>query len=148
VEIKGEYSLDHPRERVWPLLLDADVLARIMPGCESLRLVAEDEYEMTMSIGIAAVRGKYNGKVWIKEKNPPEHMALVVDGNGGLGFVKAQVALDLRAGSNTTLLAYQAEAEVGGPIASVGHRMLGGVAKLLVNQALKSLKAELDGQRA
>ena len=43
-----------------------------------------------------------------------------------------------------TVVSYQCDVEVGGLIASVGHRMLEGIGKFLVNQMFTKLKARVE----
>ncbi|MEL6185532.1 MAG: SRPBCC domain-containing protein, partial [Myxococcota bacterium] len=39
VKLNGEYVFEAPREEVWKALLDPEVLASILPGCDKLELV-------------------------------------------------------------------------------------------------------------
>ncbi|NIU77056.1 MAG: carbon monoxide dehydrogenase, partial [Gammaproteobacteria bacterium] len=39
MDVSGEYVFDGPRPLVWETLLDPDVLAGVLPGCEKLELV-------------------------------------------------------------------------------------------------------------
>ena len=36
MKIEGSYAFDAPQELVWTMLLDHNVLANVMPGCERL----------------------------------------------------------------------------------------------------------------
>ena len=58
---------DGARERAYALLQDPAILARCMPGCESLEKIGEDEYAMRMKMVMAAVSGKFDGKVRITD---------------------------------------------------------------------------------
>ncbi|MGH7782960.1 MAG: CoxG family protein [Candidatus Binatia bacterium] len=141
MKIDGSYTFNAPREKVWEVLLDPKVMAQCMPGCEGLNEVGPDRYEATMKVGIAAVKGTYKGKVAIKEKQAPSHYVLSGSGSGGPGFIQGDVAIDLEALNGQTILKYGADAQVGGLIASIGQRMLGGVAKMMVDQFFKKMEA-------
>jgi len=41
------------------------------------------------------------------------------------------------------VLSYDTDTQVGGLVANVGQRMIGGVARLIINQSLKKLEEEL-----
>jgi carbon monoxide dehydrogenase subunit G len=69
---------------------------------------------------------------------------LLIDGSGKRGFVKGEASVDLQAQADDTVLTYDADTQVGGLIANVGQRMLGGAAKLVINQSLKKLQDELS----
>jgi carbon monoxide dehydrogenase subunit G len=117
------------------------MIAQCMPGCEGLTAIGPDRYEATMKIGIAAVKGTYKGKVTIKDKQPPAHYVLSGEGSGGPGFLQGDMAIDLEEQDGQTLLKYSADAKVGGLIAGVGQRMLGGVAKMMVDQFFKKMES-------
>ena len=141
MKIEGSYTFDAPRERVWQVLLDPKIMAQCMPGCESMNEVAPDQYEANMKVGVASVKGSYKGKVTIKEKQPPSHYVLSGEGSGGPGFMQGDVAIDLEESGGKTLLKYRTDAKVGGLIASIGQRMLNGVAKMMVDQFFKKMES-------
>ena len=85
MELVGEHTFNVPRETVWKFLLDPDVLKASLPGCEKLEAVGEDEYVATMKIGISFIRGTFNGKVKISDKNEPESYTMAVEGSGPQG---------------------------------------------------------------
>jgi hypothetical protein len=140
VKIEGNHTFNAPREKVWQTLLDPKVMAQCMPGCESLNEIAPDQYEATMKVGVAAVKGTYKGKVSIKDKQPPSHYVLSGEGSGGPGFMRGDVAIDLEEQGGQTLLKYSTDAQVGGIVASIGQRMLNGVAKMMVDQFFKKME--------
>ncbi len=128
-------SSPRPSRRVWESFLDPAKLKKAIPGCEKLEAVAPDEYKATMKVGVGGVKGTFEGKVKITEKKPPESYKLAVEGIGGPGFVRGETVITL---SDTegggTRVAYSADVQVGGLIASVGQRMLGGVAKMMADK--------------
>jgi carbon monoxide dehydrogenase subunit G len=140
LKIDGSYTFNAPREKVWQVLLDPKVLAQCVPGCESLNEVGPDQYEAVMKVGVASVKGTYKGKVSIKDKQPPSHYVLSGQGSGGPGFMQGDVAIDLEEHNGQTLLKYSTDAKVGGLIASIGQRMLNGVAKMMLDQFFKKME--------
>ena len=44
VELEGNYEIDAPRELVWDMVRDPEVLARVMPGCEKLEAAGDNEF--------------------------------------------------------------------------------------------------------
>ena len=143
MKVQGTYTLEAPVEKVWTFLMDPQAIARVIPGCETLQEVEPDKYRATMKIGIAAIKGTYNGSVQLFDKTPPSHYRMLVDGSGTPGFVKGEASVELAAQGQQTVLTYDADTQVGGLIANVGQRMISGAAKLIINQALKKLAEEL-----
>jgi carbon monoxide dehydrogenase subunit G len=115
-------------------------MAHCMPGCESLTQVGPDQYEATLKVGVASVKGSYKGKVSIKDKEEPSHYVLSGEGSGGPGFMRGDVAIDLEENRGQTVLKYSTDAKVGGLIASIGQRMLNGVAKMMLEQFFKKVE--------
>ncbi|HEY2986940.1 MAG TPA: carbon monoxide dehydrogenase subunit G [Candidatus Binatia bacterium] len=140
MKIEGSYTFKAPREKVWQALLDPKIMAQCMPGCEGLKEVGPDQYETNVKIGIASVSGAYKGKVSLKDKRPPEHYVLSGEGSGGPGFMRGDVAIDLEERGGETLLKYSTDAKIGGLIAAMGGRMIGGVAKIVVEQFFKKVE--------
>ncbi|HEY8394352.1 MAG TPA: carbon monoxide dehydrogenase subunit G [Thermaerobacter sp.] len=148
MQLSGTQKIAAPVQTVWECLNDRDVLARCTPGCKELVQVDEDHYEATLELGIAAIRGKYKGRLAIEDKVPPSHYRLRIEGQGGPGFVTASLNLDLEPHGDETLLKYQGEAQVGGPVASIGQRVLGGVAKMIMGQFFGALAREIEQRKA
>ncbi len=148
MQVAGSQKIAAPVETVWACLNDQDVLARCTPGCKQLTRVAEDRYEAELELGIAAIRGRYKGRIAIEDKEPPSRYRLNIEGEGGPGFVRASLVLDLEPQGDGTLLKYQGEAQVGGPVASIGQRVLGGVAKMIMGQFFGGLAREIEQRKA
>ena len=141
MKFEGSYTFKAPRERVWQVLLDPKIMAQCMPGCEGLKEVGPDQYEASVKVGIAAVKGTYKAKVSIKEKQPPSHYVLSGQGSGGPGFMQGDVVIDLEDNGGETVVKYSTDAKVGGLIAGVGQRMIGGISKMMVDQFFKEMEA-------
>ncbi|MGB7950746.1 MAG: carbon monoxide dehydrogenase subunit G [Candidatus Binatia bacterium] len=141
MKIEGSYTFNASREKVWEVLLDPKIMAQCMPGCESMREIGPDQYEATLKVGIASVKGTYKGKVSLKDKQAPSHYVLSGEGSGGPGFMQGDVTIDLEEKEGRTVLKYSTDAKVGGLIASIGQRMLNGVAKMMVDQFFKKIES-------
>src|SRR4029077_1495089 len=121
-------------EEVWALLTDASRLSRLLPGCARLEPDGPDRYTAAVKFGIAAITGKYAGKLEFAEKKPPHSLILKMDGKGLPGFVNGEGRIELTPKGHDTELTYTGEAQVGGLIASVGQRMLDAAARKIVQQ--------------
>jgi carbon monoxide dehydrogenase subunit G len=142
MKVSGGYRLAMPRERAYTLLQDPVILARCMPGCESLEKVGEDEYAMRMKMVLAAVSGKFDGKVRITDAISPSQFRLHVEGTGKIGFMKGDGLLTLTEAEGATGVQYDGEVHVGGTIASVGQRLIDGTAKMLIKRFFEKLSTE------
>jgi uncharacterized protein len=130
MRIAGTATLHAPVEAVYAALQDPRVLVRTIPGCERLEQVGDDAYSMTVTAGVASVRGTYAGDVRLTDHNAPNGFVLKASGSGTPGTISADVTVELTSGDNrTTHLTYAADAIVGGMIGGVGQRLLTSVAK-------------------
>jgi len=148
MRIEGSYDLPAPRDRVWQALLDPAQLSRAIPGCEGLEAAGPDEYKATLKVGVAAVKGTFEGRVRLSDLEPPLRYKIAVDGSGGPGFVRGAAAMELSEVEGGTRVLYAADVQVGGLIAGVGQRMMGGVAKMMLDQFFSRLAGQLKGKES
>ncbi len=134
MKLEGSHDIPAPRQKVWSAFLDPELLRQAIPGCEKLEPLGNDEFKATMKIGVAAVKGTFEGKVKITDKTPPTSYRLGVEGSGGPGFLRGETLITLSDIDGGTRVTYSADVQVGGLIAGVGQRMLGGVSKMLADQ--------------
>jgi carbon monoxide dehydrogenase subunit G len=135
MKIEGANEIPAAQDKVWAAFLDPATLAKAIPGCEGLEEIGPGEYKAIMKVGVAAIKGTFEGKVKLMDLEPPSRYRMSVEGKGGPGFLKGEAAMSLAAvDPGTTRVSYDADVQVGGLIASVGQRMLGGVSKMLLDQ--------------
>ena len=145
MKIQGEYVFDGPREEVWELLRDPEVLATALPGTQSLTPVSESEYEGKMHVRVGPVSGAFSGRIIASDEVPPESYTLTVEGKGKAAFVKASGDVQLLdQGDGTTLMKYVGEFQVGGKLVSVGQRLIDSVSKRMLRQGLDTLNKTLQ----
>jgi uncharacterized protein len=146
MKVSGSATLHAPVEQVYAALNDPAVLVRTIPGCERLERAGEDAYKLTVTAGVASVRGTYAGDVRIADQQPPTAFVLRASGAGAPGTVSADVQVRLAPGDDgTTELSYDADAVVGGMIGGVGQRMLAGVAKRTAGEFFAAVDEVLTG---
>lgn len=149
MKLQGEYIFNGPREEVWELLRDPEVLATALPGTQSLTPISENEYEGKMHVRIGPVSGVFSGRVIASNEIPPESYTLTVEGQGRAAFVKASGDVQLiDQGDGTTLMKYQGEFHVGGKLASVGQRLIDSVSKKMLRHGLDTLNKVLQERMA
>ena len=134
MKLEGTYEVPAPRKKVWEAFLDPKVLKRAIPGCEKLEAVGPDEYKATMKVGVGGVKGTFEGKVKLSDKQPPDSYKLSAEGSGGPGFIRSETLITLSDQDGGTRVSYSSDVQVGGLIASVGQRMLGGVSKMMADK--------------
>ena len=144
MKLNGEYTFDGPREEVWKMLRDPDMLVLALPGTKRLKQVGENEYEGELQVRIGPIVGSFGGKLTISNERPPENITLTVEGNGKIGFVKGSGdVMFIEQGADRTLIKYSGEIQIGGRVASVGQRLFDTVSKSMIDQGLNKLNGIL-----
>jgi carbon monoxide dehydrogenase subunit G len=143
MEITGSYTFNASPERVWALLMDPAVLSSCIPGCERFDPKGDDRYTVTLTVGIAAITGTYTGTVHLVDQMPHTSYRLIVEGQGRPGFVKGSSAVALKAAGDATEVSVTADVQAGGAIARVGQRLIGGVAKMMMDRFFGCLQSRL-----
>jgi hypothetical protein len=150
MKVTGSATLSAPREKVWAALNDPAVLVRTIPGCLQLEEVGPDAYRMTITAGVASIKGTYQGDVQLTDHDHPSAFTLKASGAGAPGTVTADVRVTLaddgEGGLAATRLDYHADAVVGGMIGGVGQRVLTGVAKKTAGEFFAAVDDVLTGR--
>jgi hypothetical protein len=149
MNIVGEHVFKGPRQDVWEMFYDPNILASALPGTQKLDKVSENEYDGMINIRIGPVSGSFSGKLTVSDENPPESCTLTVDGRGAPGFAKGvgHVHFDDQ-GDGITMMKYTGEVQIGGTLASVGQRMIDSVSKSMIRQGFDSLDKALAAKLA
>jgi carbon monoxide dehydrogenase subunit G len=144
MEIAGEHEFRAPQAAVWQCLLKPAALQASMPGCERFEEVAPESYDLTIRVGMAAIKGTYHGNVQVKDRVEGESYRLLVTGHGTPGSVQGDALMTLRAKDGGTLVSYQGEVKAQGAISRLGSRLLGGTAKLMIGQFMKAMERQVE----
>jgi carbon monoxide dehydrogenase subunit G len=149
MKIEGQYDFAGPREEVWKMLRDPDVLVQALPGTKNLKQISETEYEGELQIQVGPIAGSFGGKLTISKEQPPERITLTVEGTGKIGFAKGAGDVTLiNEGNTTTRMLYTGDIQIGGRVASVGQRLLDVVGKKMIGQGLDKLNVILQDRMA
>jgi carbon monoxide dehydrogenase subunit G len=144
LKVEGQHVVEAPRQRVWELLNDPQVLQRATPGVKELHPLGNDVYRAVIELQVGPVKGNFEGKISITNKTPPERMTMTVEGSGRPGTVRATGELRLESQDSRTLVHYTGDVQATGTLMSIGHRLFGGVAKQMAAQFFTSLQRELE----
>jgi carbon monoxide dehydrogenase subunit G len=130
MEMKGEQLIPAPQQTVWNGLNDPETLKACVPGCEEIKPVGDNEYQVLMVARVGPVSAKFKGKLTLSDIQPPNSYAIAFEGQGGAaGFAKGGAKVSLSTEGMTTRLAYDVKASVGGKLAQIGSRLIDAAAK-------------------
>jgi uncharacterized protein len=125
VRISGATTVRAAPGRVRAALTDPEVLIAAIPGCERFDLAGPDAYQFTLTGRVASIEATYSGRIRIEPEETPTLLTFALSCSGGGSTVAARVHLELTAdGPGLTRLSYDADAEIGGALESVGQLVL------------------------
>jgi carbon monoxide dehydrogenase subunit G len=149
MKFTGDATLNAPVEKVWDALLDPSVLVRTIPGCERLETTGENAYSMTVTAGVAAIKGTYSGSCKLSDLQPHQSLVMKLQGAGAPGTIGADVSVGFAdAGDGRTTITYDADAVVGGMVGGVGQRMLTSVSRRMAGEFFGNVDSAIAGELA
>jgi carbon monoxide dehydrogenase subunit G len=143
MNLNGEETFKYDISDVWTALHNTNMLSKAIPGCKSMTATGSNNYVVAVSLGVAAVKGEYEGKVKVIDVKSPLHFMIEGEGAGSPGFVKVKMNCFLERTPSGTLMKWDCDATVGGLIASIGGRVLSGISKFMAKQFFKAFKDEM-----
>ena len=146
MELDGKRTIAADRETVWRHLNDAETLRACIPGCEELTGTPDDGFEAVVTQKVGPVKATFKGAVTLEEVDAPRSYRIVGEGKGGVaGFAKGAADVSLSDVPEGTELAYHVDAEVGGKLAQLGNRIVGGFAKKMADQFFENFQEVVEG---
>lgn len=141
MELSADYRFDQPPAVVWDALMDPAVLAGCIPGCRSIEPDGPNRYRADVAVRVGPVSGQYTATVALSELNPPHSYTMTIEGSGNLGFASgvARIMLTPASDRDGTIVRVDADSQVGGAVARVGQRMMGSVAKGMLDRFFNCL---------
>ena len=148
MEVSGEQHFNAPRDVVWEMLLDPRALRAAMPGCEKFQEVGPQTYDLTIRIGLSAIKGTYSGRVKVADAVAPTSYRLIVSGSGLPGGVQGDATMTLTDDGAGTLVRCVGHVKAHGVIARLGSPLLSGTARLMIAQFFKAMERQVGDRVA
>ncbi len=134
-----------PAEKVWEFVIDPNKIGKCMPDLKSLEVTGEDKFSAIVRVGIGLIKGDFKFRLEIADKHAPSHARLKGIGSGSSSSVDMDTTIDLTEIPGGTKLVYKADVRVGGMLAGLGQRMMGGATEKTVKEVFECVRRELEG---
>lgn len=149
MELSGSRVIAADMAAVWAHLNNPDTLRACIPGCEELTGSPEDGFAATVKQKVGPVSATFKGEVTLENVIPGQSYTIVGEGKGGVaGFAKGSADVVLATVEGGTELTYNATAKVGGKLAQLGNRIIGGFAKKMADQFFERFQQTVEGTGA
>lgn len=148
--IAGNGSTFVPGEAaaVWDALLDPQSLKRIIPGCHTVEAIQPDHFRAEVSLGVGPIRGRFFADVKLSELELHQRARLSGTLTGPLGKAEGSGRITMVPENGGTRIDYTYSVDVGGKVASVGGRMIGRAADMVIGQFFERLAKVSAGEDA
>ena len=145
MELDGKRVISADRATVWAALNDAEILRQCIPGCQELSGSPQEGFAATVKQKVGPVSATFKGAVALENVVPEQSYTIVGEGKGGVaGFAKRSADVTLVETEDGTELSYLANAKVGGKLAQLGSRIVGGFARKMSDQFFDRLQEQIE----
>jgi len=149
-QIKKEFHVDEPVEKVWEYLSNPEKIASCVPGATLTEVIDEKNFKGEVVMKFGPVKAKYNGDISIEEMNHEDHK-MVMRGMGkdskGKGsaemLMNGAVMANPEGGSDVD---FSMDITVNGMLAQFGSRLITDVSNQITEQFVGNFKTKLAGE--
>ena len=144
MRIDEAFDVDAPLERVWNVLKDVPRVATCIPNASITDVVDDRTYRASVSMKVGPVAVSYKATIVVESFDDETHTArLRVQGDElrGRGGVKASIVSQAVERDGRTHVTLHTDAQISGIVATVGGRLIAGVAGKTVAEFAANLAA-------
>jgi len=145
--ITETFIVDIAIQKLYNFFLDAKMIGLCIPGCESVEIVGENEYDSIIQTKVGIISAKFKIRTQISETVPFNLIRTIGHGKElrNLGHFKQKTEITLKELSeNQTEVSYQAEVSIVGRLATFGDRIMKSKAKTMRKEFADSVRAKLN----
>lgn len=147
MELNGSRVIAADIDTVWAHLNNPETLKVCIPGCEDLTGSPEEGFAATVKQKVGPVKATFKGEVTLENVVPGQSYTITGEGKGGVaGFAKGGADVKLVTVPEGTELTYEAQAKVGGKLAQLGNRIIGGFARKMADEFFDRFQNTVEGK--
>ena len=149
MELKGKRSVETDSVTLWNMLMDIEILPKIVPGISKLEKTGENTYRSVLEVKFGPVSGEFTGDMQMEDISHQRSFTLKAQQHNKIGTVNSVMKIELTPISgNETEVAFGGEVTISGLMSTMGQRFLGGVTEMLTKQFFANLDREIAKQQA
>ena len=149
MELSGSRVIAADIDTVWAHLNNPETLMACIPGCEELTGSPEEGFAAIVKQKVGPVKATFKGEVVLENVIPGQSYTITGEGKGGVaGFAKGGADVVLATVEGGTELTYEAQAKVGGKLAQLGNRIIGGFARKMADEFFERFQNTVEGNEA
>jgi carbon monoxide dehydrogenase subunit G len=144
LQYNGEEHIPAPIDKVWAFVTDPEKVGHCFPEVTNVRVHDTTHFDAEVRVGVGPVRGKFTLKVELQPDPVKHHLGMTVSGGGFGSAVDMTANADIaQASPAETTLTWSGRADVRGPVAAVGGRVLDAQAQKLIARSFATVRERL-----
>ena len=149
MELSGKHKVEADTATLWKMLMDIELLPKIIPGISKLEKTGENTYKSTLEVKFGPVSGEFTGDMQMEDIREQKAFTLKAQQHNKIGTVNSVMKIELTSlPTNETEVGFNGEVTVKGMISMMGEKILKSVADMLTKQFFANLDHELAKQQA
>ena len=144
MKVAGERTFEVPQQTVWEVLNDPARLAKTIPGVESFEVSDDRHWHANCNIPLGLGSLKMRIRFEKTEERPPEYASLKAKGDGVGAIMSMQTQFQLSSAGSETLMSWEADVSIAGPVGSMGQRVLQPIVQQQVANVLDALDKQVQ----
>ncbi|TAL49290.1 MAG: carbon monoxide dehydrogenase [Chitinophagaceae bacterium] len=143
MQLTGKHTVTATPVTLWAMLMDTGTLAKIVPGISRLEKTGENTFKSFIDIKMGLISGSFTGDLQMEDVQVQKGFTLKVHQSSSVGKANAAIKIELIPINETqTEISFDGDVKLTGLLASMGQRVLGGVANTLTKQFFANLEKE------
>jgi carbon monoxide dehydrogenase subunit G len=145
MQFAGTTEIDAPRAKVWAFVIDPQQVGWCGPGVESIEAIDDTHFRAKAKVGIGPISARFAVSLELAEAEAPERAVIRASGQAPGSAVDARGEMVLSGPeAGPTTMAWSADVQIMGTMASVGSRLIEGTANKLIGQAFDCMRTKLE----
>jgi uncharacterized protein len=144
MHFEGVIEAPVPKEKLYAFIVDPGGIVSILPDVEESRVIDGDHFFVKSKVGMSYLKGTVGVNFEVVEKRPGEFAKVVGRGQGMQSSMDLSLAITVEGTPTGSRGKWVADAKVGGLMASVGGRIIDGVAEKYIRQVTENLKKKVS----
>ena len=129
MKLTGSYKLNATKEVVWEALNNPNILKQCIPGCKTFDKESDTVFKAVATNQIGPMNATFSGTLTLSNIKENQSYTLSGEGQSTVGFASGSADVNLSEESGSTVLSYEVNFNIGGKVAQLGSRLIGGVGK-------------------
>lgn len=144
IHYAGEIEAPVTREKFYEAMNDPRRVIRLLPDIVESRVADVDHFTAKARVGAGPLRGTIDFAFEISDKNPGQSLKLRGVGKGMQSVVNLTLRMSFESAAGGSKAKWEADADLGGLLASTGGRLIDGIASKYVQQITENIRSEVS----